>query len=298
MPGGEIEKQLCVSDTQKMIYLYGSARGFVYMDAKEVVDRDVKLSNILLDAQNYPSICDLGLAKFHDNPSVTNKMGTPEYMAPEIIEADRQEVTGLLFPSDVYSYAIMFWEVVVGRKWSMKPRYCSTMAFWNAVTQDDNPFRPPLDEVPLEVHRDVLRCIWQRQPDVRPTFREIAHQLEQRDFWLPGTEAEEFLKYVKYINAEEKRIAPDATNVFWDVLRQVPGGYELITLLNDTTIDRAEDTLTAKLICSRGIVCGSGATPNQEVMNAVSHSLKEHKSLNPTEINKSAAQAVNPIEVM
>jgi serine/threonine protein kinase len=73
------------------------------MRAKEVVHRNVKPRNIFLDARSCPCISDLGLAKFRNTPGLTDKMGTPGYMAPEIIAADSEEATSLSFQSDVYS---------------------------------------------------------------------------------------------------------------------------------------------------------------------------------------------------
>jgi serine/threonine protein kinase len=79
------------------------------MRAKEVVHRNVKPRNILLDARNYPCISDLGIAKFRNAPGLADKMGTPGYIASEMITADSEEATNLLFRSDIYSSAVRLW---------------------------------------------------------------------------------------------------------------------------------------------------------------------------------------------
>jgi serine/threonine protein kinase len=99
------------------------------MRAKEAVHRNVKPTNLLLDARNYSCVSDLGLAKFQNTPGLADKMGTPGYMAPEVIAADSEEATSLSFQSDVYSYAVRLWEVVVGTKWSMAPQFRNLQIF-------------------------------------------------------------------------------------------------------------------------------------------------------------------------
>jgi serine/threonine protein kinase len=112
------------------------------MRAKEVAHRNAKPRNILLDARNYPCISDLRLAKFRNTPGLTDKMGTPVHMAPEIIAADSEEATSLSFQLDVYSYAVRLWEVVVGTKRSMAPQFRNLQIFWNATRNADNAYRP------------------------------------------------------------------------------------------------------------------------------------------------------------
>ena len=77
-----------LDDTQKLIILYGIAKGMSFVHKKGCVHRDLKPANILLDANKYPVICDFGLAKFVNSPEQTEttegrRKGTIYYMAPE-----------------------------------------------------------------------------------------------------------------------------------------------------------------------------------------------------------------------
>jgi hypothetical protein len=121
-------------------------------------------------------------------------------------------------------------------------------------------------------------------------FWQIVEPPEQRGFWLHRQATEECLRYVNELNAEERRIAPDATSSFRRLLRQVPGGYKPVECLNDPRIHLDRDRSTVKLIYSLRIVYWSGKIPNEGVVDAIRQSLENQGWPNPIKINKSAAQ--------
>ncbi|MED6205084.1 hypothetical protein PIB30_014771 [Stylosanthes scabra] len=95
----------------------GAAKGlcFLHEEEKPVIYRDVKASNILLDADYNAKLSDFGLAidgPEEDQTHVTTRvMGTRGYAAPEYI------MTGhLTTMSDVYSYGVVLLELLTGRK--------------------------------------------------------------------------------------------------------------------------------------------------------------------------------------
>ncbi|CAJ1956430.1 unnamed protein product [Sphenostylis stenocarpa] len=129
MPNGSLDfhlfqnKNFMVLDwkTRYQIAL-GTARGLAYLHEKCgecIIHCDVKPENILLDADFCPKVADFGLAKLvgRDFSRVLATVrGTKNYLSPEWISGVPITAT-----ADVYSYGMMLFELLSGRRNSDEP---------------------------------------------------------------------------------------------------------------------------------------------------------------------------------
>lgn len=81
-----------------------------YLHMKGIVHRDLKLENILLDQEGYIKIIDYGLAKMlAENQEATSFCGTPEYLAPEMVNQ-----TGHDKSVDWWAVGVLIYEMLIG----------------------------------------------------------------------------------------------------------------------------------------------------------------------------------------
>jgi serum/glucocorticoid-regulated kinase 2 len=81
-----------------------------HLHQKQIIYRDLKPENILLDQDGYICLTDFGLAKIlQDNQQALSFCGTPEYLAPEILNEK-----GHSFPVDWWALGILTYEMIVG----------------------------------------------------------------------------------------------------------------------------------------------------------------------------------------
>ncbi|GMP84970.1 hypothetical protein CsSME_00038297 [Camellia sinensis var. sinensis] len=95
-----------------------AARGLAYLHEGmefQIIFRDFKSSNILLDEQWNAKLSDFGLARFGPPDGRTHVstavVGTLGYAAPEYIQTGR-----LTFKNDIWSYGVFIFELLTGRR--------------------------------------------------------------------------------------------------------------------------------------------------------------------------------------
>ena len=89
--------------------------GIKYIHSKNIVHRDIKLENILIDVNNNIKICDFGIGKILENKNkkLHDQCGTPMYMAPEILLSNKENGYDP-FPIDLWSAGIALYIMLSG----------------------------------------------------------------------------------------------------------------------------------------------------------------------------------------
>ncbi|KAI3665705.1 hypothetical protein L6452_44335 [Arctium lappa] len=176
----------------RMKIIIGIAKALTYLHEglePKVVHRDIKSSNILLDKSWNPKVSDFGLAKLlgADRSYITTRvMGTLGYVAPEYAS------TGMVNErSDVYSFGILFMELISGRYPVdyKRPQEEVHLVDWvkKMVNEkcpekvlDPKMIEKPSSSILKRVLLVALRCV-DINSEKRPKIGHVVHMLESQD---------------------------------------------------------------------------------------------------------------------
>lgn len=98
------------------LMFWGVADGLHHAHKHGVIHRDMKPQNLLLGPDGRLHITDFGLARLMDEPNVTvtgEMLGTPAYMSPEQVTADRSKID---HRTDIYSLGVTLYEMLTRQR--------------------------------------------------------------------------------------------------------------------------------------------------------------------------------------
>jgi len=152
------------------IMAFSVARSMDYLHSCNLIHRDLKSLNLLVNQHFEIKICDFGLSRVIDrNQPMTANIGTVCWVAPEIFSNKKLYTE----KADVYSYGVILWELLV-RKMPFEDEEAFTIPL--LVAKGKRPKMPK--EVPKGWDKLIKNC-WHQKPAKRPSFSEIMTILEQ-----------------------------------------------------------------------------------------------------------------------
>jgi serine/threonine protein kinase len=167
-----------LTPTDRTLIALDVARGMEYMHERAIIHRDLKSLNILLDSERRARICDFGLVRLKSLAPMTGLIGTPQWMAPEIL------MCSIYYDGkvDVFSYGVVLWELLTNEL--PYPNVPLEKLGYLVVEQHLRPGIP--HETPSDLAALITAC-WAGSPSDRPTFTQIINLLNSTNYHFPGT---------------------------------------------------------------------------------------------------------------
>ncbi|XP_020579257.1 serine/threonine-protein kinase STY46-like isoform X2 [Phalaenopsis equestris] len=144
------------------------SKGMNYLHQNNIIHRDLKAANLLMDANEVVKVADFGVARVIAQTGVmTAETGTYRWMAPEVIEHKPYDQK-----VDVFSFGIVLWELLTGK---LPYEYLTPLQAAVGVVQKG--LRPTIPKHTNPRLAQLLQMCWQQDPLHRPGFSEILDML-------------------------------------------------------------------------------------------------------------------------
>eukprot|EP01125_Pyxidicula_operculata_P013198 TRINITY_DN4365_c0_g1_i5.p1 TRINITY_DN4365_c0_g1~~TRINITY_DN4365_c0_g1_i5.p1 ORF type:complete len:543 (-),score=138.68 TRINITY_DN4365_c0_g1_i5:1364-2992(-) len=144
--------------------------GMEYLHKRNIIHRDLKTHNLLVDEDWTVKVSDFGLSRMVSNAQQTQTLtacGTPSWAAPEVLNEDRYSLK-----ADVFGFAICLWQMC-----------CRLRPYGNMTTPQiviAVAIKGKRLEIPPEVPKQISELInlsWKQEPKSRPSFKELVHRI-------------------------------------------------------------------------------------------------------------------------
>jgi serine/threonine protein kinase len=171
-----LEEQVNLSMLTRMKMARDAALGMLWLHSSnpQIIHRDLKASNLLVDDNLNCKICDFGLSQFtpkgkHLIDGKEGAKGTPLWMAPEVMMGEPFNEK-----ADVYSFGLILWFLLT--KHEPYEDYDELESFTRDICVNRvRPFIP--NDCDPSLRELIVKC-WDHNPQARPKFSEIITRIE------------------------------------------------------------------------------------------------------------------------
>ncbi|KAJ1547071.1 camp-dependent protein kinase catalytic subunit [Cladochytrium tenue] len=178
--GGELfnllRRREKLEDREARFYSCEVALAIEHLHALGIVYRDLKPENVLLDANGHVKLVDFGFAKIlPQNGETYTLCGTPEYLAPEVIQPV-SPTGGYSLAVDWWSFGVLVYEMIAGHP----PFFVDPPAEGegeDGVVPTESEGDEDAPPVPLELYRKILDGRVGYPPWMSPVAKDLIRRL-------------------------------------------------------------------------------------------------------------------------
>jgi polo-like kinase 1 len=165
-----IDKRKKLKEIEVQYYITQLIQALIHLHDRNIVHRDLKLGNIFLTGKMELKLGDFGLAKklsFRDE-KISEMVGTPAYMAPEILENK-----GYSLEVDIWSLGVIMYYLIIGKLPFNKP---------NQEDIKSVSYTFPKKAIISIAAKSLIEQILVKDPKERPSLKQIL----RHDFFTLG----------------------------------------------------------------------------------------------------------------
>ncbi|KAK0195438.1 putative PBS2-tyrosine protein kinase [Armillaria mellea] len=185
-------------------------RGLKFLkDEREVMHRDVKPTNVLVNLKGQIKLCDFGVSKQLEKSLAKTNIGCQSYMAPERIHGEtRGNLGAYTVAADVWSLGLSVIEIAMGKYPYPQESYQNVFAQLHYIINGDIPTLPDgYSDVACDW---VARCL-ERSPNRRAAYTELLEHKFLKDEDKKATDVAQWVaKAIKFRDTKRasRRSAP------------------------------------------------------------------------------------------
>ncbi|KAI0782225.1 kinase-like domain-containing protein [Abortiporus biennis] len=232
-----IEAEGKLSTDATRFYLSNILLGLEFLHSNGLVHRDLKPDNIIIGADGYCMIGDLGCSEHYEAEGLWYHVGTPHYLSPEAAKGTVKRDERMA--PDWWAFGLMVFELATGR---LPPKINSKeskrTAYKGIIVRE-------WTEKDIKVVDPLIKDLYDLMcdPIVEVKLRlgaEVKIHVDGRPWFNHELRTHEFFKKVNFKNIMEKRelppwlppIAPDLTQMYHEGGQSMPFRFENLKLAN------------------------------------------------------------------
>ena len=161
-----IQNRHSLTEIEVKHYCYELLLALEYLHSRNIIHRDIKLSNVLLSDKMEVKLCDFGLAIENNTNNSKTICGTPNYIAPEILNLKNN--TNYSYEIDIWSFGVILYSLFYHKTPFEDPAKGRTRRNIENIN-----YTFPENKNITESAKNLIRKIFIRDPSLRPTIKEI-----------------------------------------------------------------------------------------------------------------------------